>query len=209
MDTIDFKKKYHELYSAPAGKVGEVVVPKFIFAMVDGEGAQGGPEASPEFQNAIGALYSITFTLKFARKKAGLGPDYTISPLEGLWWMADGQPFDIARTGQWRWTLMIMQPDFIDPAEFAQTLGELKLSKPNPALAKLRLEAFEEGPSVQIMHVGPYSAEAENIQKMEDYCAAHGYALRGRHHEIYLGDPRRARPDKLRTLLRHPFSVNA
>jgi hypothetical protein len=202
-EKLDFRKVYHHLYSPSAKEAEEILVPELQFAMVDGEGP---PEGSEEFQNAIAALYGVTYTMKFSRKKAGIGPDYSVSPLEGLWWMADGADFDMSRPADWRWTLMIMQPDFITHEEFTGTVSQLTIEKPSPLLSRLRLELFNEGKVVQILHIGPYDQEARSLHKLEAYAKSRGYTLRGKHHEIYLGDPRRAKPDKLRTILRHPIS---
>lgn len=204
MEKIDYRKKYKDLYTSPKGKVIEVDVPAMKFAMIDGAGVAEGPEASPEFQHAIGALYGLTYTLKMGRKKAGIGPDYTIGPLEGLWWMEDDGEFDMAKPDKWRWTMMIFQPEFITQAEFDEAVLALKKKKDNPSIDKLRFEEFVEGRSVQIMHIGPYAEEAPNIKKMADYAVENGLKQHGRHHEIYFGDPRRSAPEKLKTLLRHP-----
>jgi hypothetical protein len=123
--------------------------------------------------------------------------------LEGLWWVDSGE-FDFNKKEDWRWTLMIMQPKHITEKMYLEALRQLKEKKPNPALSRLRFEAFYEGPCVQIMHLGPYSDEPQTIERMKTFAQENGYVLRGKHHEIYMGDPRRARPDKLRTILRHP-----
>jgi len=206
LEKVDYRKKYHEFYSPPSDQVQAVTIPPMQFAMIDGKGAAEGPEQSPEFQNAIGALYGVTFTLKIGRKKAGVAPDYTIGPLEGLWWMTDGGEFDMQRPADWRWTLMIFQPEFITANDFAEAVEALKAKKSNPALDAVRLAMFDEGRVAQIMHIGPYAEEAEDIRKLDAYIQEHGFTSRGRHHEIYLGDPRRAKPVNLRTILRHPIS---
>lgn len=204
MEKIDYKKKLKHLYSPKPGVVEEVVVPEMKFAMVDGEGSPEGPSEHPHFQDAISALYGVTYTLKMGRKKAGIEPDYTIAPLDGLWWMTDDAEFDTAKPDQWRWTMMIMQPDFITKEEFDNAVEELKKKKDNPQLQKLRFEPYEEGLSLQIMHVGPYSEEGPSIAKMQSYAKEKGYKPAGKHHEIYLGDPRRTKPEKLKTILRQP-----
>lgn len=205
MDKIDYRKEYHEFYAPPRDHAEEITVPPLNFAMIDGVGAAEGPAKSPEFQDAIAALYGITYTLKIGRKKAGIEPDYTIGPLEGLWWMDDGSEFDMNRPDKWRWTLMIFQPEFIGQKEFQQAVEQLMARKPSPALNKLRLERFDEGKVVQIMHIGPYATEEQTIKKLEDYVTERGYTFRGEHHEIYFGDPRRTKPEKLKTVLRHPI----
>ncbi len=205
MEKIDYRKAYHEIYTAPSNKVQEVNVPKLQFLMIDGRGR---PEGSEAFQSAIAALYSVAFTIKFGRKKAGLQPDYAVSPLEGLWWMAGGdESFDLKRPEDWRWTLMVMQPDFITVADVAAAVAQQDAKKPNPALGLLRLGSLQEGRAVQITNIGPYDAEGPSLKRLVDYAASHSLAFHGRHHEIYVGDPRRAQPDKLRTILRHPVEA--
>lgn len=202
MTVIEFKKQYKAYYSPGARNPEIVTVPKMQFAMVDG---QGDPNDSKEFQDAIGALYGVIFGLKFARKKAGKEPDYTSGPLEGLWWTPGAKQFEMGKKSDWLWTAMIWLPDFISQAEFKEQVEIMKTKKPNSALAKIRLDTFEEGLAVQIMHIGPYANEQPNIEKMHAFAAEQGYQQNGKHHEIYLGDPRRAKPEKLRTILRHPL----
>lgn len=194
---IDIRKKYHHLYSPSARAVQEIVVPCLTFASIEGQGRPG----SAAFQNAIGALYGVSYGLKFAHKASG--ENYTIGPLEGLWWTKTGD-FDDTKQDDWHWKLMILQPDFITQNEFDQAVEELKIKKPNPAIAHLRLESFDEGPCVQTMHVGPYADEAPTIARLESYAAAHELQTHGKHHEIYMGDPRRTKPERLKTILRHP-----
>ncbi len=206
MEKIDLRKEFKHLYKPSAKKVEIVEVPSFNFAMIDGEIEPGqAPGTSPSFQQALEALYGISYTLKFMSKLREQDPiDYTVMALEGLWWLEGGE-FDITHPEGWRWTAMMMQPDHINQAMYHDALAQLRKKKPNPALDKMRLEAFHEGLSMQIMHIGPYSEEPVTIAKMEAFARAHGYSLPGKHHEIYLGDPRRAAPDKLKTVLRHPI----
>jgi hypothetical protein len=173
--------------------------------MVDGEIEPGVlPGDSPAFQQALEVLYGISYTLKFASKLRKENPiDYTVMALEGLWWVEAGI-FDIRKADNWHWTAMIMQPDHINADMFQDGLEQLRKKKPSPAIDKLRLETFNEGLSIQIMHIGPYADEPGTIDKMDAFAEEHGYSLRGKHHEIYLGDPRRADPAKLKTVLRHP-----
>jgi hypothetical protein len=201
-EKIDYRKEFRNLYTASVTDVQEVVVPRLQFLMVDGAGT---PESSEEFQNAIAALYKVAYAVKFGRKKAGVGPDFTIGPLEGLWWMRGGEHFDSGRSQDWRWTLMIMMPEFINRTDIATALGDLESKKPTPALKLLSFSTLNEGQSVQIMHIGPYDREGPTIKRLVDYAQANGTKLRGKHHEIYLGDPRRTKPEKLRTILRHPL----
>lgn len=205
MKKLDLRKLYKHLYQPSAKKVEVVDVPPFQFAMIDGQIEPGhAPGDSPAFQQALEALYGISYTLKFASKLRAENPvDYTVMALEGLWWEKSDE-FDITRPEGWRWTAMMMQPDHISEAMFQEGLEQLRKKKPNPALDRLRFGIFHEGVSVQIMHIGPYSEEPATVAKMDAFAKENGYAFRGRHHEIYIGDPRRAAPEKLKTVLRHP-----
>ena len=156
-------------------------------------------------QDAIQALYSLSYCAKFTLKKAGI--EYRVSPLEGLWGSAGG--FVPTKKATWRWTAMIMQPPAVTPAVLEQVRSDAMRKKPLPALAKVRLESFREGLSAQIMHVGPYSTEAPTIARLHDFIKKQGYRLAGRHHEIYLGDPRRSAPERLRTVIRQPISLGS
>lgn len=215
MDKIDAKKLYRELYSPPRRPV-IVEVPELQFVMVDGAGA---PESSDEFQQAIGALYGVAYTLKFLPKKRPEleWPAWTVMPLEGLWFPEVGAGDAMAAGGDdrhwppagadaWDWTVMILLPDFIVPEHVDQARAELRRKgKDSPALKLLRLERFTEGLCAQMLHVGPYDAETENIARLHTFAREQGYELRGRHHEIYLSDPNRTAPERLKTVLRQPL----
>jgi hypothetical protein len=207
MKKLDLRKRLKYLYAPSARKVEIVDVPKFNFAMIDGEiRPDETPATSQEYQNAIAALYGVSFTLKFMSKLRKKNPiDYPVMALEGLWWTESGE-FDFNKKEAWKWTMMIMQPQHITKKMFRDALEQVRKKRENPALPKIRLESFHEGLSLQMMHIGPYSGEARTITKMHDFTRENGYDLKGRHHEIYLGDPRRAKPEKLRTILRHPIS---
>lgn len=204
MRTLDLRKQYRHLNN-PSKQVELVDVPPLQFAMVDGV-VQADEDVgnSPDFQQALSALYGISYTLKFMFKKRAQDPiDYPVMALEALWSTESGE-FDIRRRETWLFTAMIMQPDIVTAAAFAEGLAEVRRRKPDPGLDRLRLETLHEGLSIQAMHTGPYATEPETIARIEAFAAEQGYAFRGRHHEIYLGDPRRAASEKLRTLLRHP-----
>jgi hypothetical protein len=171
--------------------------------MIDGRGDPNGAE----FSDAINALYSLSYTLKFTVKKEK-AVDYPVMALEGLWWTDSGR-FDMADRKRWNWTVMMMQPGFVTSALYRRAVVEVRKKKDIRALGVARLEAFREGLSAQIMHVGPYSAEGPTIERLHDYIREGGGRPRGKHHEIYLGDPRRAAPSKLRTILRQPFEKSA
>ncbi len=211
MKTIDLKTKYKHLYLPSAKKVQIVNVPRLLFVMMDGAIEKGKtPGTSPVFQEATQSMYGIAYTLKFTLKKRKTSPiDYPVMALEGLWWISNGE-FDITKPDNWLFTLMILQPEMITSDLFEAARADLRRKHgDNPTLAKARLEYFEEGLAVQIMHVGPYAAEPQTIERMKSFAADQGYrdcvGLGGKHHEIYLGDPRKAKPEKLKTVLRHPI----
>lgn len=205
MKKIDLRKEFKHLYAASARKIEVVRVPKLKFVMVEGAMAAGDtPEKSREFREALGAVYGVSFTLKFMSKLRERNPiDYGVTALEGLWWVNSGD-FDFTRKETWYWTLMMMQPRHITARMFREAVRQLQAKRPNPAIAQLRFESFREGLCVQTMHVGPYAKEPETIERMKAFAREKGYVYRGKHHEIYLGDPRRAKPEKLRTILRQP-----
>jgi hypothetical protein len=211
MKTLDLKKELKYLYAPSAKKVEILKVPKLQFAMIDGAIEKGKePGNSLAFAEATQALYSISYTLKFMLKKRKTNPiDYPVMALEGLWWVEDGF-FDITVKDNWFYTLMIMQPDVITKDVFDEGLEQVRKKKGESELfSKLRLAHFEEGMCVQVMHIGPYATEPATIEQMRAYAAENGYQDRvgptGKHHEIYLGDPRKAAPEKLKTVLRHPL----
>lgn len=206
METLDLRKQLKYLYSPSAKKVEVVDVPRFQFAMIDGEIEAGfGPGTSPTFQQAMEALYGISYTLKFmAKLRKQDAVDYPVMALEGLWWV-EGTQFDITQPGGWKYNLMLMQPDLVTVEMWGEGLEQLRKKRgEQPGFSRLRLESFQEGLSIQMMHIGPYSTEMETIARMDAFAEQSGYRLYGRHHEIYMGDPRRAAPEKLKTILRHP-----
>ena len=210
MKTLDLKKELKYLYQPSAKKPEIVKVPKLQFAMIDGAIEKGSePGKSPQFAEATQALYSISYTLKFTLKKRKTNAvDYPVMALEGLWWVEDGM-FDITVKDNWFYTLMILQPDIITRDVFAEGLAEVKKKRgDSPALSKLRLANFEEGLCVQVMHIGPYATEPATIEVMRAFMAENGLkdnvGPKGKHHEIYMSDPRRVAPEKMKTVLRHP-----
>jgi hypothetical protein len=210
MKILDLRKQYKNLYLPSAKKIEAVQVPRLQFVMIDGAIEKGqAPGTSPGFQEATQAMYGISYTLKFMLKKRKTNAiDYPVMALEGLWWIEDGV-FDITIKDNWFFTLMIMQPDVITQAVFEEGLAEVRRKKgDSPALSKLRLASFEEGLCVQVMHIGPYATEPAAIERMRAFMQENGYRDRvgigGKHHEIYLGDPRKTDPAKLKTVLRHP-----
>jgi hypothetical protein len=211
MTKLDLRKELKYLYSPSAKKVEAVKVPRFQFAMVDGMIEKGqGPSSSPQFAEALEALYGISYTLKFMCKLRKDKPiDYPVMALEGLWWIENGE-FDIREPDNWLFTVMILQPDFITQKMFKEALEQLRKKRgDSPAINKLRLEKFAEGLTMQTMHIGPYATEPETVERLKAFAEENGYRDRvgagGKHHEIYMGDPRRAKPEKLKTILRHPI----
>ena len=210
MKILDLKKQYKYLYQPSAKKIETVQVPNLQFAMIDGAIEKGSePGKSPAFAEATQALYSLSYTLKFMLKKRKTNAiDYPVMALEGLWWVEDGM-FDITVKDNWFYTLMILQPDIITKDIFAEGLAEVRKKKgDSPALSKLRLAHFEEGLCVQVMHIGPYATEPTTIERMREYMQENGLkdnvGPNGKHHEIYMSDPRRVAPEKMKTVLRHP-----
>lgn len=197
---LDLKKELKELYDAPKGEVAEVEVPPIKYLMVDGK---GDPNTSQEYREAVEALFSVAYGLKFSVKKSG-GPDYSVMPLEGLWSSGENKPFTPGNKKDWLWTAMIAQPPVVTKQLLNPVLEQVSKKKKLPALSRLRFEPLTEGKSVQIMHIGPYSAEGPAIAKLHQHAEEHGYSLSGRHHEIYLNTPDRTAPEKLKTILRQP-----
>jgi hypothetical protein len=201
MQKLDLKKDLKHLYSAPSKEAVMLDVPPMNFLMVDGEGAPDGPDAMA----AMESLYAVAYTLKFSVKMGPMAIDYPVMALEGLWWADDMDAITEGDKGSWKWTYMIMQPDIITPDMIAKTVEAVRKKKNPAALDKLKFERFDEGRAAQIMHIGPYSAEGPTIQKLHDFIHSQGLEFDGRrqkHHEIYMSDPRRTAPEKLKTIIR-------
>lgn len=200
-DKIDLKKRYKQLFAAKSSP-GVVDVPRLQYFMIEG---RGDPE-SPEFEGAVQALYSTAFTVKFGLKHAGR-QDFVVPPLEGLWHADDPSAFSEDRRDAWQWVLMLMQPEHVNAGDLAEALDALsRKGKRIDSHGRLQLQHLEEGRAVQCLHAGPYSDEGPSIQTLHEYAAEQGYGLAGKHHEIYLSDPRRTAPEKLKTILRQPVA---
>ncbi len=211
MEKLDLKKDLKYLYAPSAKKIEVVDVPAMNFLMIDGAiEPEQSPGSSPRFAEDMQGLYAAAYTLKFTAKLRKQDPvDYPVMALEGLWWVEDGT-FDIRKPGNWKYTVMIMQPDLVTPEMFVGALAQMRKKKGDlPAYARLRLEKFREGLCVQTMHIGPYASEPATVERMQAFLQENGYkdlvGSGGKHHEIYMGDPRRADPAKLKTVLRHPI----
>jgi hypothetical protein len=204
MKKIDFKKELSGIYQPTAKAVSLVEVPPLQFLMVDG---QGDPNTSQRYAHAVEALFSLSYTLKFGVKKSSLAIDYGVMPLEGLWWADDMTVFTADDKSSWQWTMMIMQPDFIDQGMVEWAAAELVRKKKNlPLLSEVRFETYHEGTCAQILHIGPFAEEGPTVAKVHAYIEEHGQ-LAGKHHEIYLSDIRRASPEKWKTIVRQPLTV--
>lgn len=210
MKTLNLKKQFKNLYQPSAKKIEALKIPDLQFAMTDGAIEKGqAPGTSPMFAEAMQALYRLCYTLKFMLKKRKTNPvDYPVMALEGLWWVEDGF-FDITVKDNWFYTLMIMQPDVITKVLFEEAREQVRKKKGgSEMLSKVKLARFEEGFCVQTMHIGPYATEPATIERMKVFMKENrlkdNVGPRGKNHEIYLSDPRKAAPDKMKTVLRHP-----
>jgi hypothetical protein len=202
VEKIDLVKQLKHLYSPPKNQVTVVDVPAMSFFMVDG---QGDPNSALAYREALEALYAASYTLKFMLKQAPDGRDYRVMPLEGLWWTAEDGGFDYAHKDAWNWTAMIMQPEFITAGQAEEAVAKARAKRDLPGLARIRFERFEEGRAAQILYLGPFAEEGPTIARIHAFIAEQGGRLTGKHHEIYLSDPRRTAPEKLKTVIRQPF----
>ena len=199
MASIDLKKEYRDHYRA-AAQPTMVDVPERRFLMIDGA---GDPNASAEYADAVGALYPIAYGLR-AAIKAATGDPYTVMPLEGLWWVDDMATFSVDAKGGWKWTMMICVPPAVTQQLFDEVAAAATEKKQLVSGPLVRVEAFHEGRAAQILHLGPYATEAPTIERLHTFIDAEGQLRRGRHHEIYLTDPRRVAPERNRTIIRQP-----
>ncbi len=205
MPTIDLRKQLKHLYQPSAKQFSVVDVPSMNFLMIDGA---GNPSTSQDFQEALEALYGLAYTLKFGVKLGKYGTkkyDYPVMALEGLWWMDDMREFSLDRKEDWKWTVMMMQPDIITPEQVELARADLIKKKSPVAAPNIRFEFYHEGLSAQIMYIGPFADEGSTIQRLHEFIHQSGHQLRGKHHEIYLSDPRRTAPEKLKTVIRQPM----
>ncbi|MCI5904402.1 MAG: GyrI-like domain-containing protein [Oscillospiraceae bacterium] len=208
MDKFDFKKEYKDLYQ-PSAKPSVTDVPEMIFIAVDGK---GDPNTCEEYKAAMELLYGLSFTIKMS-KLNGTQPEgyfeYVVPPLEGLWRQENTYGIDYSRKADFIWTSMIRQPEFVTPRVFEAAKAALAKKKPHLDVSKARLMKFTEGLCVQIMHKGSFDDEPASIEKLTRFAAENGYeqdfSESRLHHEIYLSDPRKCAPERLRTVIRHPI----
>ena len=201
MEKIDLRKQLKPFYSPSARDFSLIEIPPLQYLMIDGH---GDPAVVPEYTEAVQTLYGISYTLKFHFKKTQ-GVDYTVMGLEGLWWMPDMREFSLERRADWDWTMMILQPEFITPALVEEAKSQAAAKGKAPLADRIRLTKLEEGTCAQIMYFGAYVDEAPVIAQMHAWIHNNGYTLTGKHHEIYMSDPRRVAPEKNKTILRQPI----
>lgn len=186
----------------PKGKDWELIdVPAMNFLMVDG---RGDPNTAKDYSDAVAALYGVSYAMKFMSKQRP-GKDYGVAPLEGLWWAEDPAAFENARKSEYQWTMMIMQPEWLTETMVSEAVAAIAAKKTLPALSKVRFERYDEGRSLQLLHVGSYDDEAPKLNYLHaEFMPLHKLTFNGRHHEIYLSDPRKTESSKLKTILRQP-----
>jgi len=202
MQKIDHIKELSHLYKQPKNSISLVEVPQMQFLMIDGE---KDPNQNPDYTNAVSALFSVAYKIKFMIKKSPIAIDYKVMPLEGLWWAEDMAKFSLNDRNNWKWTMMIMQPDFISQELFIQSLSQAKAKTDNPRVEDVRFASFTEGASMQIFHLGPYGeSERETIDQLHQHIAVKGMRRRGKHHEIYFNSPQKTAPENLKTIIRQP-----
>ncbi|CAB4895927.1 unannotated protein [freshwater metagenome] len=205
MEKFDLKNTLPDYFKASPSKFSVVKLPKFNYLMVDGK---GDPNTSPSYMEAIELLYGTSYTLKFMSKDE-LGRDYVVPPLEGLWWAKEMKSFEKREKSKWSWTMMIMVPNGITKAYATKAIKNFKEKKPEANISKIRFDSLTEGLSVQILHVGPYDAEGPVLARMhKEFMPKNNFGFNGMHHEIYLGDPRKTAPERLKTILRQPVTKN-
>ena len=205
MKKINHAKEFSYLYKQPKNKISLVDVPPLKFLVIDGI---GDPNNNPDYSEALSALYSTTYKLKFAIKKGPLAVDYKVMPLEGLWWAEDMAFFNLENRSNWLWRMMIMQPEYISEDLFKTIIASLKQKKELPKLDDVRFETYQEGLCMQILHLGPYGeGERETINKLHTHIESEGYQRVGKHHEIYFNSPLRTAPENLKTIIRQPIKL--
>lgn len=203
MQKVDHRRELGHLYGGRRDEIVTVDVPPMNFLMVDGH---GDPNTSPEYADAIRTLYPLAYTIKFMCKQEQI-EDFPVMPLEGLWWTEDMRDFRIDDKSDWLWTAMIMQPPVVT-AELVERATAKAAAKIDPALLdRVRFAGYHEGRAAQVLYVGPYSDEGPTIARLHAFIADNGGTLAGarHHHEIYLGDPRRTAPERLKTIIRQPY----
>lgn len=201
MKQIDLRKELGSLYRPPKHEVVEIEVPLLRYLMIDGE---GDPNTSQVYADAVEALFSVSYTAKFMVKKGEQAVDFRVMPLEGLWWADDMAAFTVRAKSSWKWTMMILQPDFVADGVITDAISKVRAKKDLPAVEQLRLETFSEGRCAQVLHIGPFDDEGPTIERLHEFINQRS-VWRGKHHEIYLSDIRRAAPENWKTIIRQPI----
>ncbi|QSB17378.1 GyrI-like domain-containing protein [Natronosporangium hydrolyticum] len=203
MPKSDIKRDRRDLYAPRSDGFQLVTVPELPFLMVDGA---GDPNTSASYQEAVTTLYAVSYAVKFASKQQ-LDRDYVVAPLEGLWSADDPAVFVTREKETWQWTMMITQPEWITAAMVDDAVQRAATKRDLPALARLRFEGYVDGLSAQVLHIGSYDDEGPVLERLhQEFMPANGLTFNGPHHEVYLRDPRRTEPAKLRTILRQPVA---
>ena len=203
LSKIDYKKELSSVYKVSPKHIGFIEIPTLQFLMIDGK---GNPNNAATFNAALETLYAMAYTLKFMLKKSAQPFDSVVMPLEGLFWADDPSAFTEKRYDEWRWTLMIMQPPRVTGEDFSKAKQQVKEKKNPTSLDLCRLEHYTDGKCAQIQYVGPYKQEGPTVERLHESILNEGYQLAKKHHEIYLSDPRRTAPEKLKTIMRVPYS---
>ena len=200
-EKVDLFRTLRDEYAAPSSPV-LVTVGEGTYLAIEGQGVPGGEE----FQAKVGALYAVAYTIKMTRRFGGQ-QDYVVGKLEAQWWgEGEGEALDGLPREQWRWRLLIRTPGFVGEEELERAVAVLLEKGKQAEVAQVRLEKMAEGTCAQMLHVGPYDREHETVARMKELAAREGLTPHGKHHEIYLSDPRRVPPDRLKTILRMPVA---
>lgn len=198
---LDFRRELGDLYDA-RDEPALIEVPPIRFLMVDGH---GDPNGSRPFRQAVEALNAVAYALKFRVRALPEGVDFDVMPLEGLWWIPNARVWDFDDKSDWDWTLMLAQPDIVTSELVAETMEAVRTRRKMAALERVRFERFEEGTCAQLVHRGPFSAERPSLERLYDFVRRQGSMPVGKHHEIYLTDPQRTAPERMRTIIRQPI----
>lgn len=197
---IDLRAIHRSYYTAAAAP-GLVKTPEAAFLMIDGAGDPDGAE----YQAAMAALYGVAYAVRAGLKRAGI-LEYSVPPLQGLWWTDGAGNDQVQDRASWRWTMMLMQPPQVDADRVAEAVAAVRAKRPTAPVDRVRLAPLHEGTCAQILHVGPYREEAPTIARLHRFITEIDHRIAGRHHEIYLSDPRRTAPEKLKTIIRYPVA---
>jgi hypothetical protein len=200
MSKLDLKKELKELYK-PSKNIIKINVPELQYLMIEGEGSP--EEANGDFQKAMETIYPVAYTIKFTMKD--IARDFVVMPLQALWYADDYNVYQTMEMDKWKWTVMILLPNYVNHEIFQEAIDKIKTKQDVPTLIdKIKLNKLIEDKCFQITHYGPYAEEGSTLQKLHDEIESNGYKFAGLHHEIYLSDPRRAKPENMKTLIRQP-----